>query len=252
MTTFPRRASILPLLTFTAVAALCLTGLRAAPVDALKFTIDEIDSSDTLSDDGVPEGALGASADENWEYVDRRLFSAPDVGCVEAEITTGAFVFVRLNRVVSGSGEEGVRCGDAGGVKRDWRLMIYPSATSTVCDRLRDYDGRLEEGVDGNGAYYCVATGLDSPRIRVENLYARKVPASTNIALLMKSLNPPPGHGGYEIRSEGKGAIQGGSVNRSVNYHGTARLWEFIGKAKAVDEPFEFNVHMTFEKVTLQ
>jgi hypothetical protein len=192
-------------------------------------------------DDGLTDG--------DWDYVDRRLSAQPEPVCVEAEITTGAFVFARLNRVMDGGTvEEGLRCGDAGGVKRDWQALIRGA---DACARLKNYDARLEEGVDDRGAY-CIATGLDSPRVRVENLYARKLPASTRIALLMKSLSPPAGHGGYEIRTEGTGAIQGGSVNRTVNYHGTARLWEFKGKAKPVAETFDFWVHMTFEKTELR
>lgn len=247
MATFTRRHLPLPIATVTAVVSLFLAQLAAAPVDALKFNIDANDevaaghAGDTVFDDGL-------SDDGNWEYADRRLSTQPEPVCVEAEVTTGAFVFARLNRLMDGGVEEGLRCGDAGGVKRDWRALIRGV---DACARLRDYDSRLEEGVDAQGPY-CIATGLDSPRIRVENLYARKLPASTRIALLMRSLNPPEGHGGYEIRTESAGAVQGGSINRTVNYHGTARLWEFKGKAAPVAETFEFNVHMTFEKTQLR
>jgi hypothetical protein len=262
MTTFSRRRSILPALTFTAVAALCLTGLRAAPVDVLRFNIDTVHLEDTVFDDRDEEGvlpanAIGASATADWEYVDRRLLN-PELGCVEAENTTGAFVFARLNRVMSSTGEDGFRCGSHGGVARNWYAVIKGDS---ACQSVANYDGlgRVEPLVpESDGVARCRVSGFDSPRIRVENLYAKRLPAETNIALLMKSLFPqtlPDGrtHGGYEIRTTGKGKVLPASTGtgRTVDYHGTAQLWEFIGKAKPAYEVFEFNVHMTFEKVTL-
>jgi hypothetical protein len=237
------RRSTLPIVAFAAVVGLTLSYPDAAPLTVLKFDIDVFPTAPTHAADTVTDDGLTDTAD--WEYADYRVSGQvpdpedPKPVCVDAQITSGAFAFIALNRRL----EDDTRCSDAGGTRRNWGAIVRGT---NACDRLSQYDPQIVPEADSGGTY-CVVTGLANPRIRVENLYARKVPALTNIALLMTSANPPEGHGGYEIRSEGKGTVQGNATTRVVNYHGMARLWEFQGKAKAVAESFPFNVHMTFE-----
>jgi hypothetical protein len=235
--------------TLTALFGLALTHLSAASVDVLRFNIDAdeeaapLHTGDTVFDDGLDDSA-------SWEYADYRISAQTGVPvCVESAIQT-AFSFIRLNRVLDASGEAGVRCGDAGGAARNWYAVVKGN---DACSRLVDYDreGRVETWVDTDNVTKCRLSGFDSPRMRVENLFARRVPAETNIALLISSFNALDGHGGYEIRTQTKGSVRGTATARVVDYHGTAQLWEFIGKAKPVAESFPFNVHLTVEKVTL-
>jgi hypothetical protein len=65
-------------------------------------------------------------------------------------------------------------------------------------------------------------TGSNLPRIRIDNLFSSKLPATSAVDFLLKSFVPTSP--GYEIRSATKAQVLGGGDIRTVSYEGKARL----------------------------
>jgi hypothetical protein len=231
---------------------------RAAKASVLRFNITPVldenpNVADTVSSDGLADSG-------SYQYADYRVSSlglnaVPPV-CVGAEVTTTSFVFVSLNRAIGApsiGSNDGQRCSLAGGTPRNWRILIQ---SVDACTKLKAYDPDYvkEVGSDetwGGITSSCVLTGSDHSRLRFANLYANRLPARTPIAFLISSFTPPPGNGGYEIRSETDALVTGDATMRSFHYDGTARLHEFIGKAQPVGPAFPLRMTAAFVKSTV-
>jgi len=223
---------------------------RAPRASVLSFNVTT-DDGETAASDGLIDSA-------SWQYADYRVSSLPNSRpvCVGAEVTTTSFVFVSLNRAIGApsiGSNEGQRCSLAGGTARNWRVKID---SIDACTRLQAYDPDYVTQVGSDEAWdgsvpSCVLTGSDHSRLRFANLYANRLPARTPIAFLISSFTPPPGHGGYEIRSETDAVATGDATVRSFHYDGTARLHEFIGKAQPVGPAFPLRMTAAFSKTTV-
>jgi hypothetical protein len=188
--------------------------------------------------------------DVTHQYADFRVsgLPTPPPVCVGAEITSGSFVFIALNRTIGVplGNTNGPRCSDQGGVRRQWTVDI---ANAGACTRLDEYDSDYVQWNTERTA--CRLTGADNARMRFANLYANRLPAKTPIAFMISSYTPPPAHGGYEIRSETDATVQGDAANRYISYVGTARLYEFIERATPVEAPFPLRMTAQFVKSTV-
>lgn len=215
---------------------------RAAKANVLRFNITPMPGDTVFSD--------GLSDSPSFQYADYRVSSLPSDPpvCVGAEVTTTSFVFIGLNRAIGvplGS-NNGPRCSEVGGTPRQWAVDI---ANAGACTRLFNYD---PDYVQWNVDYTaCRLNGADNPRMRFANLYANRLPATTMIAFLISSFNPPAGHGGYEIKSETEATVQGNATDRYISYQGMARLHEFIGKATPVEAAFPLRITASFTKTTV-
>jgi hypothetical protein len=225
------------------VPGLPLAEGRAPALSVLSFNIwPEI--GDTVTGDGLTDAA--------YQYADFRVsgLATPPLVCIDAQLTTPAFAFIVFNRKLD---DAGTRCRDQGGIERNWIVEV---GDGDSCQRLYNYMARrVDLDLDGAGDPYapCRLNGADNPRLRVENLWPNKTPAKTRVAFLVTNLiDPPANHGGYEIRSEtDAGVVTGNSTTRFVSYDGNARLWEYIGKAKIVANPFPMKLHMEFRKTVV-
>lgn len=234
---------LMPLLVCAVSLALGLPVLegRAPKASVLRFNITPV-AGDTVFSDGLTDSPA-------YQYADYRVAGGAQPVCVGAEATTTSFVFIALNRAlgVPIGNNNGPRCSESGGVRRQWAVDI---ANAGACTRLAAYD---PDYVVWNGDFTaCRLTGADNARMRFANLYANKLPAKTPIAFLISSFTPPPGHGGYEIRSETDATVQGNATERYISYVGTARLHEFVDRATAVEAPFPLRMTASFVKSTVQ
>ena len=213
---------------------------RAPRANVLRFNITPV-AGDTVFSDGLSDSGL-------YQYADYRVAAGAEPVCVGAEATTTSFVFIALNRAlgVPIGNNNGPRCSAAGGVRRQWAVDI---ANAGACARLAAYD---PDYVVWNGDFTaCRLTGADNARMRFANLYANKLPAKTPIAFLISSFEPPPGHGGYEIKSETDATVLGNATERYISYTGMARLHEFIDRATPVEDPFPLRMTVSFVRSTV-
>jgi hypothetical protein len=213
---------------------------RAPKANVLRFNITPV-AGDTVFSDGLSDSVA-------YQYADYRVAAGAQPVCVGAEATTTSFVFITLNRAlgVPIGNNNGPRCSESGGVRRQWAVDI---ANAGACARLAAYD---PDYVIWNGDFTaCRLTGADNARMRFANLYANKLPAKTPIAFLISSFEPPPGHGGYEIKSETDATVLGNATERYISYGGTARLHEFIDRATPVEAPFPLRMTVSFVRSTV-
>ena len=220
--------------------------LRAAPgATVVRFNI------------GAPAGAtVGSDGREDApgvQYSDYR-FDDSVASCVDAQETSRAFVFVVLNRKI---GDSGPRCSPDpinDGLARQVRLTIDDP---TACSELAAYDPRYVEwslDADLNPVAPCRLLGADSMRIRLPNLYAPRLPATTAVDFLISSFEAPAGHGGFELRSNGGGHVSGSATTRAVSFQGTSSLYRYSQSTKVkpfvVGGPVAVKLEMSFEKAS--
>jgi hypothetical protein len=213
----------------------------AAGVTAIRFNINPV-ADDTVASDAKADST-------SWQYADYRWSALPE-SCVDAQETSRAFVFIVLNRKFA----DGSRCSPSPTVDGLARQVVVQIADPVACGHLASYDPAYVVNQTANG---CQLNGADNLRVRVENLYAPKLPTTTAVAFLITSFVAPAGHGGFEIKSDTNAPVQGTSTVRTVAYTGTARLHKFssgIGgpggndKPQVVGSPFPLRLHMVFER----
>jgi hypothetical protein len=214
-------------------AAAVGTLVHAGTDTPASFTIDAVSGATVFSDGGL--------------YEDYRLVdgSSSLPICVESLISSTGSIFNRLNREMPSGG----RCGVVGGIARNFRIAVD---NPTACDALFDYGlgltNSLGTGVwSGTGA--CILAQVDSPRIRVGKTFGSRV-TRTDLAFLITMLNPPPGHGGFEIQPKDSAAVQADGTSRIVKFNGLAKLVKFsTGTTKPAAIPngdFALNFQITF------
>ena len=218
---------------------------RAPKASVLRFNITPV-AGDTVFSDGLADSVA-------YQYADYRVAVGAQPVCVGAEATTTSFVFIGLNRAlgVPIGNNNGPRCSAEGGTPRGWVVEIGDVAhpATGACLKLAEYD---PDYVEWTSATTCRISGADNARMRFANLYANKLPAKTPIAFLISSFDPPPNHGGYEIKSETDATVMGNAATRYLSYDGTARLHEFIDRGTPVEAPFPLRMHAEFVKSTVQ
>ncbi len=206
----------------------------AATSTPAAFTIDKVDYATVASD---------AGAYVDYRLVDNGASNAPI--CVDSTISPTGSVFSRLNREVA----DGVRCGDSGGVARNFRIGIE---TPLACRELAAYGvGLLDSsGLSPWTVGACILNQVDSPRIRIEKVFGKAT--KTKFAFLVTMFEHPEGHGGFEIQTVTEAPIDAQGTSRVVSYAGQANLVKFatgVGSTKPAPVPgagFNLKFQMTF------
>ena len=216
---------------------------RAGPAEVLQFNIGG--EGDTVASDGRMSSLV-------WQYEDYRLTESGD-GCVEAARGGGSLGFITLNRLLANGSRCDMNPQPAGGgsLSRQWMITI---ADPIACGTLATYDSRyVSPSPYLSGAPYvdgpCTLAGSDLPRIRIDNLFSSKLPATSAVDFLLKSFVPTSP--GYEIRSATKAQVLGGGDIRTVSYEGKARLWAITPKYAPVSGEFPMSVHISLQRTKM-
>jgi hypothetical protein len=206
-------------------------------VEVLQFNINYL-SGDTVASDGQ-------NPDSPWQYEDYRLPTSTDT-CVSAARGGGSLGFISLNRSDDGAPcDSNPQPASPTAVSRQWVITIADTAS---CGILAAYDSRyLSPASYISGP--CTLNGSDLSRIRIDNLFASKLPATSAVDFLLKSF--VGGGVGYEIRSVTKAQILGTADVRTVAYEGFGRLWEITPRYKAISVAFPMRVHMTLQRTNM-
>jgi hypothetical protein len=209
---------------------------RAGPVEVLQFNIDYL-AGDTVASDG-------RTSSPGWQYEDYRVPTSTDA-CVSAARGSGSLGFISFNRPMDTPPcESNPQPAGPTAPSRQWVIAVADGAS---CAILAAYDSRYVSPAPYiNGP--CTLTGSDLSRIRIDNLFAAKLPSTSAVDFLLKSFL---GGVGYEIRSVAKAQILGAGDVRIVSYEGTARLWEVTPKYKAIAVEFPMRVHITLQRTRM-
>lgn len=219
--------------------------LSAGPaLRVLQFNVDTGLPGATVSSDGFVPAAP--------QYSDHR-FPGQAESCVETEEMSKGSFFIRLNRQTgAGRCDEFPQSPDGAG---DARQVVILVDDQVACQELAAYDADYVEWVGDSGTAPCRLTGSDNPRIRVENIYSTKLPGSATIDFLISSFSPDaPNHGGFELRSNGKGLVTGTATHRTLEYAGTSSLWKYDRSVKTgpaiTGGPVTVRLKFTFQQTT--